>query len=256
MFCPECRRRFGYQNDVYYLFDPEMQHWKACEAQIVAYMRLEPGHLNEAVVYSPSNYPYTGETVSQNIGNAANAGMFNVAKDLLGETMFDGIGLDLGCFRGWVAIQLSQYSTMIAMDINSHQYYGLGSVPNINKGIVKVVADGCCMPFMNNSLDFIIGVSSWHHLHDRLCGLNECYRVLRPGGKIVFTGEHYTSDGAMEVTLNDGIRDYEGMPYSKDDLYKMFNDSDFNIIDLIPIKYTEHMAMMMIYCALKKFIEY
>lgn len=55
------------------------------------------------------------------------------------------------------------------------------------------VADAEALPFENRSFDLVLGHAVLHHIPDLEKAFSEFYRVLRPGGLIVFAGEpsHY-----------------------------------------------------------------
>jgi len=238
LYCEFCDIQYILENYIYHLYDPRKEHWTKCLKQLEALKILDPGHENDSS-HDDINYLYNNDS----LGTMANAGMFNICKELI-DLDNAKIGLDCGCYHGWVSMQLSKYCPMIALDITGHKYYGLGAVPNMNKGITKVVADGCYMPFADNSFDFVIMVSSWHHLHDRLRGLNECYRVLKNYGKMLLLGECPMQEEHIEAIMQDGIRDYEGPPYTKKDLDDMFSKCQFDNIELLPFKYLDNMSAL------------
>jgi len=58
---------------------------------------------------------------------------------------------------------------------------------------IRVVMDGCCMPFADGSLKAIVMVDVFHHLPDAESFLGEAMRCLRPGGKILMVEPWVTS---------------------------------------------------------------
>lgn len=50
---------------------------------------------------------------------------------------------------------------------------------------VRLIADACCLPLIDQSLDAIIMTDVFHHIPDVNCFLIEATRCVRPGGKIV-----------------------------------------------------------------------
>ena len=241
--CNLCNLRY-YQSDktkAFHIYDTTREHWQLCLKQIEAVKKLDAGH--EDIGNYDTEYPY-GNLENADLGQRANAGMFNVARDLLGESLFTiGYGLDIGSGNGWVSLQLSKCCPMIAFDITDHCYYGNGAIPSINKGIYKIVADGCVLPFSDNSIDFVIMVSSLHHLHDRKGGVEEVSRVLKPLGKFIAIGECYQPIELFEQLMNDGIRDYEGVPYTKETLYDIISTFRGNI-EILPFTYSDHMEYL------------
>jgi len=242
--CQRCELQY-YKSNVtnsYHIYNELSDHWRICQEQIEALKLLDPGHENEGS-HDNIDYPYN-DLEGASLAQRANAGMLNVAIDLLGETLFNAkYGLDIGAFHGWASFQLSKYCQMIALDISDHSYYGLGSIPSINNGIYKVVGDGCKLPFLDNSLDFIIMVSSLHHLHDRKGGVEEASRVLKPLGKFIAMGECPQPIELFEQLMNDGIRDYEGVPYTKETLYDIISPFKGEI-SILPFTYSYHMGYL------------
>lgn len=49
-----------------------------------------------------------------------------------------------------------------------------------------IIADGQRMPFQDNSVDVVMGVSTLHHIPDRFAVFREAARILKPGGFVVF----------------------------------------------------------------------
>jgi SAM-dependent methyltransferase len=50
---------------------------------------------------------------------------------------------------------------------------------------VRMILDGCAMPFANSSLKAIVMVDVFHHIPDAESFLREAARCLRPGGKVL-----------------------------------------------------------------------
>ena len=48
------------------------------------------------------------------------------------------------------------------------------------------VANALAMPFADDSFDLVWSLESGEHMPDKLKFLQECYRVLKPGGKLIF----------------------------------------------------------------------
>jgi len=86
-------------------------------------------------------------------------------------------------------------------------------------------------------------VSSLHHLHDRKGGIAEASRVLKPNGKMVTIGECPQPIEIFPTLMNDGIRNYEGLPYTREGLEDIINDFNGKI-DILPFLYTEHMEYL------------
>ena len=74
----------------------------------------------------------------------------------------------------------------------------------IEGGVVRV-ADALDMPFADNSFDLVWSLESGEHMPDKSQFLQECYRVLQPGGKLILATwcHRETSSGAGELTATE-----------------------------------------------------
>jgi SAM-dependent methyltransferase len=224
LHCLGCGRKYYRKNEMVYMFDPDEEHWEKCQEQIKALFRLDyqgdwkPRHDN--AMYPYVNLKHAG------LGQKANAAMFNVA------------------YNGWASFRLAEHKKTVALDSSDHACYGVGSVPSTGKGIEKVIGDGCYLPFPENTFDIAFMASALHHMHDKVRAMSEAHRVLRHGGIFVAIGDKMMDDSEVEDIKQDGIRDYEGMPYTEDTLREWFGQCNFHAVKLLPIKYREGMECM------------
>jgi tocopherol O-methyltransferase len=98
--------------------------------------------------------------------------------------------LDVGCGIGGSSLYLAQKFgarvtgiTLSPVQANRAQERaraaGLGSTTGFQ------VANALEMPFADNSFDFVWSLESGEHMPDKVKFLQECYRVLKPGGKLM-----------------------------------------------------------------------
>lgn len=243
LYCQHCKLSFPIKDDMIHFYDPTSEHWQKCVKQMEALFRLEYRE-NWTPRHDTIGYPYIGLSKDSGVGQRINAALFNVSLDLIGEELYRGTGyvLDIGAYHGWASFQFAKYKRVVALDISDHPCYGLGSVPSdVEKGIQKVIADSCYLPFRENSFDIVFMCSTFHHIHDKVRALNESYRVLRKDGVLITIGDRPMEEHQIEGIKADGIRDYEGMPYTKAELLNWFEQSAFEQIDLLPIKCTDNM---------------
>lgn len=238
--CECCGLQYETKDGMAYLYDPASEHWSKCVAQNKALFRLDYDP-NWQPQHDHPEYPYAG-VENSHLGQQANAAMFNIARAIITTPLLTSTGyaLDLGAKQGWGSMQLSKHKKTVAMDISDHACYGMGHLPvDLGYGIQKIVADGCYMPIKDGTFDIVFMCSTWHHLHDRVKGLNECCRVLRPGGVMVALGEKPLPPEKVEHYMTNS--DLEGPPYTMDDLLSIFSESDFEDIRWVPFQYSDDM---------------
>jgi SAM-dependent methyltransferase len=101
--------------------------------------------------------------------------------------------LEVACGSGGVTCQLARESgaTCLGVDINAHgieaasrvaERGGLSSLVSF-----EIVDAGRRLPFPDQSFDVILCNDAINHLPDRAAVLQDWHRVLRPGGRLLFT---------------------------------------------------------------------
>lgn len=110
--------------------------------------------------------------------------------------------LDVGCGIGgsslYLAARLNAQATGITLSpvqaaraTERAQYAGLSARTQFQ------VADAQAMPFPDDSFDLVWSLESGEHMPDKTKFLQECYRVLKPGGKLIMvTWCHRPTDHA------------------------------------------------------------
>ncbi len=95
--------------------------------------------------------------------------------------------LDIGCGNGYV---LSHYSrngakttgidlTITGIQLSKKRF----NIENMNGSFLN--ANGETLPFKNNSFDCVCSMGVLHHTPDTKKALDEVYRVLKPGGRLI-----------------------------------------------------------------------
>lgn len=127
-----------------------------------------------------------------------------------------GTGIELGAGAGLlsteVILQFSQVNRLYAVEISSdHVLKIMPSVTNqrldsINSDkLYPVIGDFNDIHLDSNSLDFAIEINSLHHSNDLKKTLNEIFRVMKPGAKLVFfdrSHPDFTTKEDIERMLN------------------------------------------------------
>jgi len=160
--------------------EPEMQGWVNLWAK--------------KGMYGPDNYmqdslklPYIGGIWQDT------ARWFDIVLDDLKLTGKETI-LDLGAGQGWASRYFAERGcTAIAMDVVDDERLGLGRSWAImeHAGVYfePILGDGENMPFYPGTFDLVFLSSSLHHFAKIERVLQEIYRVLKPGGRIIAAPE-------------------------------------------------------------------
>ncbi len=101
----------------------------------------------------------------------------------------DKIALDSGCGGGRYSIALLKFGfeKVVGVDLS------VQGIPDAQKRIQGTPAEQRVefvrgnvldLPFSENTFDFVFSNGVLHHTKDPMKGIRECYRVLKPGGKI------------------------------------------------------------------------
>jgi ubiquinone/menaquinone biosynthesis C-methylase UbiE len=99
--------------------------------------------------------------------------------------------LDVGAGTGLLSLALAaRVSHVAALDISPAMLQELQRRASQERlsNVEPVVACATQLPFDDSSLDIVVSNYCFHHLDDagKLGALSEIYRVLRPGGRLVF----------------------------------------------------------------------
>ncbi len=93
--------------------------------------------------------------------------------------------LDVGCGTGYFAEKFLSKYDVTGVDISEEMIkYAQTRMKE------AVQADAQNMPFPDNTFDIVIARSLLHHLPDPKQGVKEIKRVLKRGGKVIFTDTH------------------------------------------------------------------
>ncbi len=92
--------------------------------------------------------------------------------------------VEIGCGTGiYTRFLLNDFRKVVAID-NDHKM--VENARKILPNAKVLVADATRMPFGDNSVDVVFGVSVLHHIPDRNAVFREAKRILRKGGFAVF----------------------------------------------------------------------
>jgi tocopherol O-methyltransferase len=99
--------------------------------------------------------------------------------------------LDVGCGIGGSSLYLAQKYQAAATGITlspvqANRAIARAQTAGLADRTVFQVADALEMPFADQSFDLVWSLESGEHMPDKQKFLQECYRVLKPGGKFIF----------------------------------------------------------------------
>ncbi|HIK12684.1 MAG TPA: methyltransferase domain-containing protein [Oscillatoriaceae cyanobacterium M33_DOE_052] len=118
--------------------------------------------------------------------------LLNAATDKLGVNLPDRISsfLDVGCGIGGSTLYLAQKfnasGTGITLSpVQAARASARAAAAHLSPQTTFLVADALNTPFADNSFDLVWSLESGEHMPDKHKLLQECYRVLKPGGTLI-----------------------------------------------------------------------
>ena len=104
-----------------------------------------------------------------------------------------GDALEIGAGTGYFSLNLASQGlirNLTATDISPGMLKSLASTAkDLGIKVRTVVTDAENLPFPDESFDVVLGHAVLHHIPDLDKAFSEFFRVLKPGGMIVFCGE-------------------------------------------------------------------
>jgi tocopherol O-methyltransferase len=110
--------------------------------------------------------------------------------------------LDVGCGIGgsslYLADKYSARATGITLSpVQANRAKERASAAGLSNSTEFLVADAQAMPFSDNTFDLVWSLESGEHMPDKTKFMQECYRVLKPGGTLIMvTWCHRPTDDA------------------------------------------------------------
>ncbi|MEB3341406.1 methyltransferase domain-containing protein [Okeania sp.] len=119
--------------------------------------------------------------------------------------------LDVGCGIGGSTLYLAEKFNATATGITlspvqANRAKERAESANLSERTNFMVADALDMPFVDESYDLVWSLESGEHMPNKQKFLQECHRVLKPGGKIIMATWCHRSVGEFDEQLTDDER--------------------------------------------------
>jgi SAM-dependent methyltransferase len=136
---------------------------------------------------------YLGSDVSESAKRFTRSAEFQEVRRLVGE-LARGVILDVGAGTGIAsyAFAVGGARAVYALEPNSSSLVGRGAIAVLSSDLPVRVLDAHAesIPLKDESVDVVYARQVLHHTLDLRSALNECARVLRPGGRLLACREH------------------------------------------------------------------
>lgn len=209
--CTQCSATYRIHKGIPYLIiDEELEESKAQEMKGWVSLWEKKGMYEQSVlsqhIEQSFKLPYLGGPICTQV-----ARMFDMALEEMDLTGNETI-LDLGAGVGWASRYFAEKGCkVIATDIVDDQWYGLGHSWAImeDAGVYfnPLLMDGERLAFPNDTFDIVFFCAALHHFERFDQVLKQVNRVLKPGGRLIATGEPaidlFTRERNVQATLEE-----------------------------------------------------
>ena len=114
--------------------------------------------------------------------------------------------LDVGCGIGGSSLYLAEKFGATATGITLSPVQANRAIERAQSAKLKAhfqVANALDMPFADDSFDLVWSLESGEHMPDKVKFLQECYRVLKPGGTFIFATWCHRSTDRQPLTADE-----------------------------------------------------
>ncbi|NET70532.1 MAG: methyltransferase domain-containing protein [Sphaerospermopsis sp. SIO1G2] len=116
--------------------------------------------------------------------------------------------LDVGCGIGGSSLYLTQkfhaqVTGITLSPVQADRATQRATEANLNGSSNFQVANAQEMPFADNSFDLVWSLESGEHMPDKIKFLQECYRVLKPGGTLIFVTWCHRHTNQLPLTADE-----------------------------------------------------
>lgn len=204
--CVHCNAEYPIEKRIPNLLPQDVEDHKRREMEGWVNLWENKGMYERPSLEDSFKLPYVNAGVWPDV-----ARMFDLAFKEMNLTGRETI-LDVGAGQGWASRYFAAKGCkVVAMDIVADEYYGLGRAWAImeHAGVrfEPILGDGERLPFPDGKFDIVFFCGALHHFKnfDRL--LKETYRVLKPGGRIIASGEPSISILLKEETAQASLEE-------------------------------------------------
>jgi ubiquinone/menaquinone biosynthesis C-methylase UbiE len=141
--------------------------------------------------------------------------------------------LDVGCGTGILLHQLSLRSddlTLYGTDISPEMVTKAKAKLGKNASITNASANA--LPYADNSFEYVISATAFHHFSDANNAIREMYRVLKNDGTVLILDPY--RDGPLRKIilsiLNVIFKEKDAQFFTRREMYRMFRDAGFENI--------------------------
>ncbi len=148
--------------------------------------------------------------------------------ELLTEDISNKDVLDAGCGTGWFSKAAAERGANVtSMDLGE----GLLQQVSIKCKSNRVVGSILNIPFSDNTFDYIVSSEVIEHIPQPLDAIDELYRVLKPGGKLVLSTPNKVWYFSIWIANALKLRPYQGLEnwVSRSQLKNKLKETGFQI---------------------------
>jgi SAM-dependent methyltransferase len=206
LVCRQCNHRYGFENNIPLLYkDDEFWAPKKREAAGWVSMWKDIGLYDIEHQVDPE-LPFVSTEPWATIGRMFRAALFQM--DLRGGERV----LDIGAGEGWASQHFTQRGChAVAIDVVADKQLGLGRswkrMACTGTVFDLLIGDNERLPFQPNTFDFVFSSNTLHHSDNLDHLMQNIFRVLRPGGRLIAIGDPLTTIFQQESDMKDGDRE-------------------------------------------------
>jgi SAM-dependent methyltransferase len=203
--CTQCGERYGFEHNIPLLYKDD-EFWAPKKREALGWVAMWQEMGLHGVEDLNLELPFVPDEPWATVGRMFRAALFQMG--LRGGERI----LDLGAGEGWASQHFAARGChAVAIDVVADPHRGLGRswkrMALTGTTYDLLIGDNERLPFQPNTFDFVYSSNTLHHSDnlDRL--MQSAFRILRPGGRLIATGDPITSIFQRESDMTDGDRE-------------------------------------------------